>query len=346
MKISRKILAAVASLCAVATLGTMAPTSSASSPTSSAAVTVAPLVKVMSWNVKSHATSIDGYNGRGWPLRKDEVAAMITKHAPAIAGLQEVLYCGNTDCPVNNVDPLSDLLALPGMSNYASYPTATNFDKRNPRTILYRKDRFTLLPQRGQFDFTYSGTLGESDLCKNGNDRVTWATLQDNWPAVDGPWAWNKYFVVNAHLPSRSPSNPDHCDAHRVAAVAQIHQLIKQQNPSNLPVIVTGDFNAERDVCLNGRTEDQENTIANMRASSSAYPHNLEVVDTDCVPTGNNLWDTSTANDRAAFDYIFYSNARFTVADKVVDNSRTFASSTGTVSPSDHYPVIARLRRR
>lgn len=175
-------------------------------------------IQVMSFNIRMD-TQADGVNQ--WSNRKDMASNALVFYDVDICGAQEVLHHQLTDM----------LERLPG---YASVGVGREDGKTKGEysPILYKKDRFTLLDS-GNFwlaeELNTPGIKGWDAACER---IATWAILKDNQTGIS-------FFVLNTHL--------DHMG--KIARHESAELLLNQINQlgTNLPVIVTGDFNATPD---------------------------------------------------------------------------------------------------
>lgn len=180
--------------------------------------------------------------------------------------------------------------------------------------ILYRADCFDLLD---------SGTFWLSDTPEvvskhwgHYHYRVcTWAHLRD----VNTGRA---LYVFNAHFDHRS-------QVARVNSAALIRRRIRERATSD-PVLVTGDMNAGED----------NPAIARLKADESSYPlrDSFRMIHPDALEVGTGNGSYSGRRDGAKIDYVFVS-PEIQALDAKIDQA-----PRGGRYPSDHYPVIARVR--
>jgi endonuclease/exonuclease/phosphatase family metal-dependent hydrolase len=319
MTLARNHLVGAAALC-TALLGSLM----INPAPSATAETVAPNLKVLTYNVKSH----DTYPTRPWSARRAKTIAVVEGQAPDIFGLQEATKSGTTVDPILNFrNQLPQYDSFPDPKNVAPNPAGAPVNPGLTRPIFWSKARFTPLTAG------YASIGNQSNPCASGANRMVWVELQDN----QAPAGSNKYFVVNVHM-----QNGEDCSAFRAAAVSDIHAQIAAHRSSDSAIIAMGDFNTDRPACGDG-----ESTIPNMLATQATY--NLTIVNDDCNrKTFDAKWNHSLADDNVVYDYIFYSTSKFDVGAWGVDNQQTYnpGDGAGMISPSDHYAVVTRLVRK
>lgn len=258
-------------------------------------------MNVMSYNLR-YDNPEDGMNQ--WGKRKDYAATLVRFYEADIFGAQEVL---------NN--QLNDLLSrLPDYS-YVGVGREDGKTKGEYAPIFYRKDRFTA-EKSGHFwlaeDMNAVGKKGWDAAC----ERVaTWAILKDMYTG-------KKFFFLNTHL--------DHMGkvARHEGASLVLEQAKKLSD--NLPIVVTGDFNAVP-------SDDPIQVLTNP-GDPRHLTHTRTIAELTYGPEwtfhdfGNIPYDK-----RAFIDYIFVKGGV-----KVLRHG-VLAESLGVLYPSDHCPVIATL---
>ena len=173
-------------------------------------------VNVMTFNVR-YDNPDDSLNN--WAYRKDRVAKAIRFYDADIVGTQEVLH-----------NQLVDLQQR--LPEYESIGVGREDGKEAGEysALWYRKDRFTA-KDSGWFWLSETPEVAGSKGWDGACERIaTWAILQDKLTGKE-------CFVLNTHL--------DHVG---VAARREGVKLVLdkvQELGGDLPVIVTGDFNAE-----------------------------------------------------------------------------------------------------
>lgn len=254
-------------------------------------------LRVMSFNIRYHNPA-DGDNA--WPERRPMVRQVLTFHRPDVLGVQEALE--------HQVEQLAQ--DLPG---YKWVGVGRNDGKAAGEftPIFYRAGRLELLDSGA---FWLSPTPQE--VASRGWDAAlpriaTWARFRDKQ-------AGGEFFALNTHFDHRGEE-----------ARAQSAKLIVKQArklAGGLPIIITGDFNAEPG----------SEAYATM---TDALRDAREAVDTPLGPEGTFSTFSATEPPGGRIDYIFVSEA--------VDVLRA-----GTLSPhwtgrhaSDHFPVVADIAR-
>lgn len=175
-------------------------------------------VNVMTFNIRydNPEDSLDN-----WKFRKDRVANAIRFYDADIVGTQEVLH--------NQMEDLKQ--RLPGYG-VIGVGREDGKEKGEYSALLYKKDRFTLLDS-GYFWLSETPEVPGSKGWDGACERIaSWAKLQDK---VSG----RQFFALNTHL--------DHVGV--VARRESISLILDKVNKlsGGLPVIVTGDFNANPD---------------------------------------------------------------------------------------------------
>lgn len=286
-------------------------------------------VTVMSFNIR-YGTARDGDDA--WPRRRELVIDRIRAHDPDVIGLQEALRF--------QIDEL--LAAFPG---YASLGVGRDDGKAagEHAAIFYRKARLkpaapqpTQPPQsesslRAHGDFWFSETPAMPGSTSWGNSitRIcTWARFED--VAASRP-----FYVFNVHLDHQSQPSRERSAvllAERIAARA-----------SSDPVIVTGDFNAGEDnaamLYLMGKAE----SVPTLKDSpepvqpAPALRDSFRVAHPEAREVGTfNAFKGATDGDK--IDFILIDGVWEVI---VAEIDRTMPEGR---CPSDHFPVVARLR--
>lgn len=176
-----------------------------------------------------------------------------------------------------------------------------------------------LLVRRARFGIDTSGTFWLSDTpdvpgSMSWGNRITrictWAVLRDR---VTG----SRLAVFNTHLDHESQSA-------RERGAALIAERIARFGPE-LPVLVLGDFNAGEDNAALGRLR------------TAGFVDTYRAIDPD--PAGDGTFGGFAGDSSGAkIDYIL---AR---GDWVVESADILRRRGGTRDPSDHFPVVARLK--
>lgn len=248
-------------------------------------------MKVMTFNLRRHKES-DGDNG--WLQRRFAAAEVIRRHGPDIVGTQEGLH-----------DQIGYL-----ESNFHEYGFLgeARLGGRNDEfnAILYRKDRFKVLAT-GNFWLSDTPDVPGSRTWGNLVPRMaTWARFMDKDTG-------NVFHHLNTHLDHLVPR------ARKLGAA-----LIQRRLPTDVPVIVTGDFNAlQRGGTYRyltgeaGLTDSRWASQTRVESRWNATFHNF---------TGRGLYRIDYVLGRHLARYRGYRVIRDRVEGKL---------------PSDHFPVVA-----
>lgn len=174
------------------------------------------LVNVMSFNIRydNPEDSLDN-----WQYRKNRVANAICFYDADILGTQEVLH-----------NQLEDLKQRLPDYDVIGVGREDGKERGEYSALWYKKDRFSLLDS-GYFWLSETPDIPGSKGWDGACERIaSWAKLQDK---VSG----KKFFALNTHL--------DHVGvAARREGVSLILDRVSELS-EGLPVVVTGDFNAE-----------------------------------------------------------------------------------------------------
>ncbi|GAB4427223.1 MAG: hypothetical protein OHK0039_45480 [Bacteroidia bacterium] len=257
-------------------------------------------LRVMSFNIRLN-TPADGYNA--WPKRTYLVESMVRYHRADLLGVQEALE-----------GQMQDLARM--LPDFASAGVARDTGAwAEYSAIWYRRSRFDLLD---------SGTfwLSETpDSMSRGWDAAlnriaTWVRLRDR--------ASGKTFLyVNTHFDHRG-------ETARQESARLILQQIAALNPTGLPVILSGDFNADPTSQPYRILADPADPLA-MR----------DVVDLSLAPLHGpaSTWSgfQFPGEPGRRIDYVFVKGA------VQVLRSAVLAESWSGRFPSDHLPMLAEV---
>ncbi len=233
-----------------------------------------------------------------WDNRKAVVGNLIRFHGFDIFGIQEGLHHQVLD--LANMLPAHDYLGV-GRDD--------GKEKGEYSAIFYDKEKFKVLA---------SGTFWlapETDYPNKGWDAAlpricTWAKMEKS---VGG----ETFYVFNTHFDHRGVQA-------RNESAQLILEKIEEINTSDLPVILTGDFNVG-----------QETDAYKLLKSAPGMKDTFDAADLVYANNGTtNSFDTSTSTERI-IDHIF-------VSDEI--SVKKFGVLTDTYHgryPSDHFPVMA-----
>ncbi|HIZ33962.1 MAG TPA: endonuclease/exonuclease/phosphatase family protein [Candidatus Bacteroides merdigallinarum] len=259
-------------------------------------------VNVMSFNVR-YDNPDDSLNN--WNDRKDRVANAIRFYDADIVGTQEVLH--------NQMEDLRQ--RLPG---YESIGVGREDGKEAGEysALWYRKDRFTA-KDSGWFWLSETPEVAGSKGWDGACERIaTWAKLQDKLTGKE-------LFVLNTHL--------DHVGvAARREGVKLVLDKI-QELGGDLPVILTGDFNAEPESDVIKQvtdTADPKHLTDARTVADLVYGPNWTFHDFGNVPFEH----------RERIDYIFVKNGLEVLKYGIL------AETEGYAYLSDHAPVLVSVK--
>lgn len=258
-------------------------------------------LKVMSYNIR-YDNPGDGQNQ--WNNRKDFAADLIRFYDADLLGAQEVLH--------NQLVDLSD--RLPGYA-HVGVGREDGKTKGEYAPIFYKNDRFELV-RSGNFwlaeDINAVGKKGWDAAC----ERVaTWAVLRDKQSG-------KAFFFLNTHLDHMGKT------ARHEGAALVLEQ--SRQLASDLPVIVTGDFNAA--------PSDEPIRVLTDASDPRHLTHSRDLAPLKYGPewTFHNFGKIPFAK-REWIDYIFVKgNIR------VLDHG-VLTDTLNELYPSDHCPVVSTI---
>ena len=258
-------------------------------------------LNVMSFNIRydNPEDSLDN-----WQYRRDRVAKAIHFYEADILGTQEVLH--------NQLEDMKSRLPEYDMVGVGREDGKT---KGEYSALWFKKDRFTVLDS-GYFWLSETpevvGSKGWDGACER---IASWAKLQDKKTG-------KKIFALNTHL--------DHVgQVARKESVALILNRVAELS-EGLPVVVTGDFNAEptSDVVLELTDTNNPNHLTDSRTIAPlVYGPSWSFHDFGKIPS----------EYRPLIDYIFVRNGAEVVKYGVL------AETENEAFLSDHAPVLAEI---
>ena len=261
-------------------------------------------LSIMSFNIR-YGTAKDGDNH--WSLRKDMLFDVVRERDADLVGLQEALAF--------QIDEL--IAAVPG---YAVIGVGRDDAAKAGEfsAILFRRDRFRVA-DAGTFWFSDTPEVPGSKTWGNNITRIcTWARFIDR----DG----RGFYHYNLHLDHESQPS-------RERSAALLRQRIDARAHPADPVVVTGDFNVgEKNPALSALTAPAATGAAAFLIDTFRVLHPDETV----VGTFTGFKFGETAGDK--IDYVLVQPGADVLSAEIVRMSRNDRY------PSDHFPVVARVR--
>lgn len=248
----------------------------------------------MSFNIR-YNTPNDGENA--WPNRKEMAAGVIRFHDADFAGLQEAL-----------LGQIEDLQARLPEYDWIGVGRDDGESAGEFTPIFYRQDRFELEDQDTFW-------LSETPEVPGSKSWDTAITRIATWGAFRDRRTGDRFIVLNTHF--------DHIGTEAREESAKL--IVDRLSAFDVPVIVTGDFNATPDsapyaVMTNSLRDAFEATQTPHYGPTSTW----------------NGFDEIQPNRR--IDYIFVSN------DVTVLRHGILSETVDGRFPSDHLPVLAEIR--
>jgi endonuclease/exonuclease/phosphatase family metal-dependent hydrolase len=259
---------------------------------------------IMSFNIR-YGTAKDGENA--WTARRTMLFDVLREQRADLVGLQEALD-----------EQIAEIAtAVPG---YATVGVGRD-DARNSgefSAILFRQDRFRVA-EAGTFWFSDTPSVPASKSWGNNITRIcTWARFTDR----DGRAFWH----FNVHLDHQSQPS-------RERSTELLRQRVESRAFPTEPVIITGDFNVGEAnpaiVTLTGGLK-REGSPPFLDTFRVRYPEERE------VGTFTGFKFGATTGEK--IDYVLVQPGTDVMHAEIVRTSRD------NRYPSDHFPVVARVR--
>ena len=271
---------------------------------------VVPLVQGQYLNVATYnirnANKEDSLQGNGWSKRCPVICELVRFHDFDLWGAQEVLH-----------SQLMDLLKGLDEYNYAGVGRNDGKTQGEYAPVFYKKDRFTCL-KSGHFWLS-----PVTDKPNKGWDAAlpricTWVRLQEK--------ETNRIFwFFNLHL--------DHIGV--VARKESVKLALNKINEmcGKESVILTGDFNV-----------DQHNESYSLLQNSGRLTDAFEATKIRYAQTGSFNGYNPNFNSNSRIDHIFLSSGFDVIRYGILTDS--YRDSTSIRLPSDHFPVIAKIKMK
>ena len=247
----------------------------------------------MTFNVRQ----MDGEDGpQSWDHRKDALVETIRRHHPDLLGTQEIFAQQSTYI----------LEHIPTLKCFGRGRYGDDQDKHN--RIFYNPDLFSLCDSGEIWISRTPAIPGSSDWGIPRPRMITWGILNNR--------AGRKLFVMNTHFPYGREAD----EARRQTARLIREKLVTL--PKELPVLLTGDFNARPDqeiyTLLTSDLQDAW-TTANIRTGPEGTVHGFGKY------------------GGGRIDWILHRNMGSVLA------IETITDIVQGLYPSDHFPVCAEL---
>ena len=255
------------------------------------------MIKVMSFNIR-YGLAEDGENH--WDRRKSFALARIQAFAPDLLGLQECRDDAQADFVKTH---------LPACHFYGVHREGEGGTALEMAPLLWRQSAFHIIRQ---------GVFWLSDTPQVPGSR-SWGSIfprTATWARLLHQPTSRVITFVNTHFD---------CEPTAIDGAALFLQKWLGQVQKETPVIVTGDFNADKDSAA-------YRLLTGNGMLSDAYRQAHPAEDNEATFHG-----FGKPEEMAALDWILVSD-HFRVIDAQIDRSRE-----GKLFPSDHYPVTAVL---
>jgi len=240
-----------------------------------------------------------------WSARKEHLFDIVRREGADLVGLQEAL-----DFQIDELVKAAPIYAVVGVGR------DDGREAGEYSAILFNKDRLHVA-ESGTFWFSDTPAVVGSKSWGNGITRIcTWARFIDK----DGHGFWH----FNAHLDHQSQPS-------RERSTVLLRERIKARAVTTEPVVVTGDFNV-------GETNPAVLTLTGAAAGGPAFIDTFRVLHRDEREAGtfNGFKFGTTGGDK--LDYVLVQPGTEVLRAEILRDSRD------NRYPSDHFPVVARLR--
>lgn len=255
---------------------------------------IAQPITVMSYNIRYNNPQ-DGINA--WPNRITKVGALIQQYNPDIIGIQEALH-----------SQLVELMRILPEYSYVGVGRDDGKDSGEFSAILFKNNRFGLLSNSTQWLSETPDVPGSKSWDAAITRIVTHGRFYDKASK-------SEIVIFNTHFDHQG------VEARQHSAELLLQLVGAARSVSETPIIVTGDFNAER----------SEKTYETMLLK---YLFDTKPDDDN---TGTYCGFEVGAMPCKTIDYIFAS------AEWNSKNYKVIRDNDGKYYPSDHLPVIAEL---
>ena len=262
---------------------------------------------VMTFNIR-YGTANDGENA--WPARRAMLFDVIREQDADLVGLQEAL-----DAQITEIVAAAPIYAVVGVGR------DDGRTKGEFTAILFRKDRLRVA-DAGTFWFSDTPTVAGSTSWGNTITRIcTWARFIDR----DGQAFWH----FNVHLDHQSQPS-------RERSAELLKRRVDERWAGTEPVIVTGDFNVgETNAALVRLTGGFPSA-----GPPAPFVDTFRVRHPDERDVGTFTGFKFGAVTGPKIDYVLAQPGTDVLSAAIVRSSRD------NRYPSDHFPVVARLRLR
>lgn len=240
-----------------------------------------------------------------WSARKDHLFEVIRRENADLLGLQEAL-----DFQIDEIIKAAPRYAVVGVGR------DDGREAGEYSAILFNKDRLHVA-EAGTFWFSDTPAVPGSKSWGNTITRIcTWARFIDR----DGRGFWH----FNVHLDHQSQPS-------RERSTVLLRDRIASRTVTTEPVIVTGDFNV-------GETNPAVLTLTAAAAGTPAFLDTFRVLHRDQREAGtfNGFKPGNTRGDK--IDYVLAQPGTEVLRAEILRDSRDGRY------PSDHFPVVARVR--
>ena len=276
-------------------------------------------LRVMSFNVR--VGSADQNTPNDWDLRRDHVVQTVENYNPDLLGLQEdLLYQGN--------------YIRSGLAGYSKFGRGAEADGSGEQvSVLYKISRFTPVRQ-GSFWLSPTPSTAGSEFANAEFPRiVNWLELRDNFSSG------LNFVIMNTHW---EHGGSDLKDEVRLRSAALMRSKMTEIAP-NLPMIFTGDFNADEGSDPYRRMTSRDGFVETPVDETRFLTDTYRNKNSDSATVGTALgFDGVGTSGR--IDWILHDDTSFDTIEAHIDRT-SFIDGAGVKRyPSDHFPINAIIR--
>lgn len=256
-------------------------------------------MKIMTFNIRRDSTN----DPLTWSERKDYVVNVIKKYQPDVIGFQEVLK--------HMEDDLANSL-----TDYEYYGEYRSQEEDSEMVPVFLKKGQYVMADKGSFMLSETPAVMYSKSWDSACERVaSWVVINDKDSQEP------RYIALNVHLDHRGN------EARRKSSIMLNQTISEMFEKVGVPVIMTGDFNAEPDSQLIDPLLDSD-------FLTNSHQAMLSNVNVENYLTFHNY---AGGSEGQPIDYVFVTKQA------TIKNAEIIRDQFDGNYPSDHYPVLIEI---